>query len=76
MLNEHDPDTHTRIVQTDRLDSRYVMGAWLQLVYVSKRTFSSNFFFFFSDSFHPASNSSYQQGSRRCACRWSGKEVG
>ena len=46
VLNEHDPDTHTRIVQTDRLDSRYVMGAWLQLVYVSKRTFSSNFFFF------------------------------
>ena len=42
MLNDRDPDPHIRIVQSDRLISKYVMGAWLQFVYVSKRTFSSN----------------------------------
>ena len=39
VLNDRDPDSHICIVQFDRLVSIYVMGAWLQFVYVSKRTF-------------------------------------
>ena len=42
MLNDLDPDPHICIVQSDRLVSKCVMGAWLQFVYGSKRTFSSN----------------------------------
>ena len=34
--NDRHPDPH--IVQSDRLVSKYGMGAWLQFVYVSKRT--------------------------------------
>ena len=40
MLN--DRDTDPQVVQSDRLVSKYVMGAWLQFVYVSERAFPSN----------------------------------
>ena len=42
MRNDRDPDPHIRIVLSESLISKYVMDAWLQLVYVYKRTFSSN----------------------------------
>ena len=42
MLNDCDPGLHICIVQSDRLIFKYAMGAWLQFVYMNKRTFSSN----------------------------------
>ena len=43
MLNDGDPDPHFQCaVQFDRQVSKYVMGAWLQFVYVSKKAFSNN----------------------------------
>ena len=42
VLNDRDPDPFICIVQSDRLISKYVMGAWLQFVYLNKRPFSSN----------------------------------
>ena len=42
LLNDHDPGSHIGVVQSDRLVSKSVTNAWLQFVYVSKRTFSSN----------------------------------
>ena len=42
VMNDRDPDLHVCIMQSDHLIFNYVMGAWLQFVYVSKRTFSSN----------------------------------
>ena len=44
VLNAWDPDPHICIVQSDRLLSKFVTGDWLQLVYMSKRTSSSNIF--------------------------------
>ena len=38
--NDRHPDPH--IVQSDRLVSKYGMGAWLKSVHVSKTTFSTN----------------------------------
>ena len=42
MLNDHDLNPHICIVQSDHLISTYLMGAWLQFAYMSKRMFSSN----------------------------------
>ena len=62
MLIDRDPAPHICIVQPDRLISNYLMGAWLQFVYVSKKTFSSNIllveFFFPLDFliFHSTNN--------------------
>ena len=42
MLNDLDPNPHICMVQSDRLVSKYLMSTWLQFVYVSNRTFSSN----------------------------------
>ena len=44
MLNNRDPGQHICIVLSDRLVSKYVMGAWLQFVYMSKKTFLSDIF--------------------------------
>ena len=41
VLNDRDPDPHIRVVQSDRLVSKYVMSAWLRFVCVNKRMFSS-----------------------------------
>ena len=73
VLNDRDPDPHISIVQSDRLISNYLMGAWLQFVYVSKtkkkkKTFSGKHFVtrvFFSPEF--LHSPFYQLGSRRCA---------
>ena len=74
MLNDGYPDLHFCIVQSDRLISKYVMGAWLQFVYVSKRTFSSNIL---SLEFSFPSNSSFPilPTGKQAKCRWSGMEV-
>ena len=45
MLNDRDSDPHMSTVQPDLLSFKFVMGARLQLVYVSKRMFSSNILF-------------------------------
>ena len=42
LLNDHDPGSHIGVVQSDRLVSKSVTNAWLQFVYVSKLTFSSD----------------------------------
>ena len=66
MLNDRFPGPHICIVQSDRLIFKHEMGAWLQFVYVSKSTFSSNIFLL--EFSFPSTSSSplYQQGSRRC----------
>ena len=84
MLNDRDPDPYICIVQTDRLIFKYIIGAWLQFVYVSKRTFSSNIllrerFFFvvfvFVFVFPLISSFSILPTGKHTMCRWSGKEV-
>ena len=42
MLNNNDPGPHICIVQSERLVSKCVMGAWFQFVDVGKKTFSTN----------------------------------
>ena len=68
MPNDRDPEPHMCTVQSDRLIFKDAMSAWLQFVYVNKRTFSSNILllevFFSTGIFH---SPFYQQGSRRCA---------
>ena len=68
VLNDRDPDPQIWIVQSDRFISKFILDAWLQFVYVSKTTFSSNIllieFSFLRRILH---SSFYRQGSRRCA---------
>ena len=40
VLKDRDPDPQIFILQSDRFIFEYVMGAWLQFVHVSKRTFA------------------------------------
>ena len=65
-------DSHICIVQSDRFVSKYVMGAWLQFVYVSKRTFSSNMLIL---EFSLFSNSLFLPTGKHTVCTWSRKEV-
>ena len=74
VLNDGDPDPHIRIAQYDRLISKYVMGAWLQFVYVSERTFSGNILLL---EFSFLSNSSFSilPAGKQTMCRYNGKKV-
>ena len=74
MPNDRNPDPHVRIVQSDRLVSRYVIGAWLHFVYMSKRTFSSNILLP-EFSFSLISSFSIPPPGKQMMYRWSGKEV-
>ena len=76
MLNDRDPELHICMVQSDSLISKYVMGAWLQCLYVSNRTFSRNILLLefvvvvvvvLGGSARILHSPFYQQGSRRCA---------
>ena len=74
MLNNNDPGPHICIVQSERLVSKCVMGAWFQFVDVGKKTFSTNsllpeFFFPLNSSF------SILQTGKQKTYRLSGKEV-
>ena len=75
VLNDRDPYQHICIVQSDRHISKFVMGAWLQFVYVSKRTFSRNILLL-EFSFPSKSSFSILPIGKQTMCRWSGKEVG
>ena len=75
VLNDGDPYQHICIVQSDRHISKFVMGAWLQFVYVSKRTFSRNILLL-EFSFPSKSSFSILPIGKQTMCRWSGKEVG
>ena len=62
------------MIATDRLIFKYVMGAWLQFVYVSKGTFSSNILLL-EFSFSLISSFSSLPTGKQTICRWSGKKL-
>ena len=73
MLNDHDLNSHIRIVQSDHLVSKYVIGARLRFVYAGTRMFSSNILLL-EFSFSSKSLFTVPTG-KQMMCRWSRKEV-
>ena len=71
VLNDRDLDPHICILQSDRLIFKYVIGAWLQFVYVSKRTFSSNILLL--EFSFPSISSFSVLPTSQTICEWSGK---
>ena len=75
MLNNRDPGPHI-YVQSDRLVSRYVIGnAWLQFVYVSRRTFSSDIWLLHFSPPPPPEFFILHSTVKLTICTWSEEEV-
>ena len=74
MLNDREPDPHVCIVKYDCLISKDVMGAWLEFVYVSNRTFSS-IIFLLEFSFPSNSSISILPTGKQTMHGWSRKKL-